>query len=139
MSRNCTKTKRYYYCKGMHNTDICNDRNKQGNQTPTLCITCFVYFVTNCRYYLRKLKCCVRHLFVFPQKNSQLRLQRTTLNFEGFGASRYRFWWWYRVVNRSIFLLGGKNKVGEPVGVKIKFHLVFKWTPTKATECFDKS
>ena len=31
------------------------------------------------------------------------------------------------------------GKVGEPVGVKIKFHLVFKWTPTKATECFDKS
>ena len=37
LSRNCTKTKPCYYCKGTHNSDICNDRNKQGNQTPTNC------------------------------------------------------------------------------------------------------
>ena len=81
LSRNCTKTKPCYYCKGMHNSDICNDRNKQGNQTPTLCITCFVYFVTNCRYYLRKLKCCVRHLFVFPQKKQSITFAKNNFEF----------------------------------------------------------
>ena len=33
LSCNCTKTIPCNYCKGMHNSAICNDRNKQGNQT----------------------------------------------------------------------------------------------------------
>ena len=37
LSHNCTKTKPCYYRKGMHNSAICNDRNKQGNQTSTNC------------------------------------------------------------------------------------------------------
>ena len=37
LNRNCTKTKPCYYCEGMHNSAICNDRNKQGNQTSTNC------------------------------------------------------------------------------------------------------
>ena len=35
--RNCTKTKPCYYCKGMRNSAICNDQNKQGNQTSMNC------------------------------------------------------------------------------------------------------
>ena len=35
LSPNCTKTKPCCYCKGMHNSVIFNDRNKQGNQTST--------------------------------------------------------------------------------------------------------
>ena len=37
LSCNCTKTKPGPYCKGMHNSAICNDRNKQENQTSTNC------------------------------------------------------------------------------------------------------
>ena len=37
LSRNCTRTKPCYYCKGMHDSAVCNDRNKQGNQTSTNC------------------------------------------------------------------------------------------------------
>ena len=37
LSRNCAKTKLCYYCKRMHNSAICNDRNKQGKQTSTNC------------------------------------------------------------------------------------------------------
>ena len=130
----------------MHNSDICNDRNKQGNQTPTNCAShvssillqtvdiilenwSAVYAI-----YLSSLKKTVNYVC----KEQLWILKDLELADTGSGDDIElligpHFYWAFVTGNVRL------GKVGEPVGVKIKFHLVFKWTPTKATECFDKS